>query len=158
MFSIIYLRYVTCYIQWAWVTYAFASILHLSRCCRWISRSWPCSCVHRRSVACWCQIQLLNLSLFLLYLTVKLLFVCPLSREQIAFASWTCCRLSYDRCVRLQRPTLIELIKHDTPLAIKQYWTNQNSGERIRMLFIVERSISWKRGGNALFWTHFSWF
>ena len=26
------------------------------------------------------------------------------------------------------------------------------------MLFVVERSIFWKRSGNALFWTHFSWF
>ena len=49
----------------------FASILRLSRCCRWISGSCPCSCVYQKSVACWYQIQALNLFLFLLYLNVK---------------------------------------------------------------------------------------
>ena len=96
-----------------------------------------------------------NLFLFLLYLNVKInnyLFV--LCRfcfvDMLVFELWLLHEFTW--------PTLIELIKHDTPLATKEYWTNQNSAEHIKMLFVAKRSIFWKGSVKALFWTHFCWF
>jgi len=79
---------------------------------------------------------------------MKELFVYPLSGN----ISLSLCRhvvlLSYDHSL-----TLNKLIKHDILLATKQYWTNQNSAESIRMLFVsfcFKSTFSWlcgRRGG-----------
>ena len=128
----------------------------------WISGSCPCSCVYRRSVACWCQIQVLNLFLFLLYLTWNnYLFVLyrenrslSLCRHAVAWVMTVAFVYTDPRSSNWQA-------WHSR--RTKQYWTNSKfqfpiSIRDLRMLFVAERSIFWKRSSNARFWTHFSWF